>query len=161
MAGQCLWFVLMCFVLAVGILFGHCSLTHFSKQINVVPLIPLGPFCNWSTLEMQNLSQIHLFIYLFILIVITGRDIRPNNKSTNTYFCIPKQKLFFKISLVKLCHFSLPFRLKGSRTQAQHQILTNISQNHRFKTGETLTFRGLRWEMTAPKYLLISKVFVL
>lgn len=36
----CLWFVLMAFVSAVGFRFGHCSLTHFPKQINVVPLSP-------------------------------------------------------------------------------------------------------------------------
>lgn len=42
--GASLWFVLMCFVLAVGIWSGHCSLTHFSKQIIMVPLIAFGPF---------------------------------------------------------------------------------------------------------------------
>ena len=54
---MCSWFVLMFPVEAASGWFGHCSLTHFSKQINVVPLIPFGSFYNWSTLEMQNLSQ--------------------------------------------------------------------------------------------------------
>lgn len=77
-----LWFVLMCFVLALGIWFGHCSLTHFSKQINVVPLIPFGPFvighntCNAEP-EPNSFSFVFVHSFFFFLLLSSGEKFDP------------------------------------------------------------------------------------
>lgn len=80
---------------------------------------------------MQNLSKTPFF-FAHSLIVVTVRDMYTHVNKVPSSWTSPS-----------------PFRVKGSQGWAQHQILKKYSQNPRFKTGETLICRGIRWEMNA------------
>lgn len=110
------WFVSTFPVEAASGWFGHCSLTHFSKQINVVPPYPVWLSYNWSALVMQNLSQTCFSFSKRLL----WRDAGTRKKKKNMSTRVRKPKVLFQRHTWCSC-VSSPFTLQ---TKAKLQMST-------------------------------------
>lgn len=100
-----LWFVLMYFVTELVSWFGHCSLTHFSKQITVFPLIPFGShsFCRTRARLFNSLLKADRFIF-----ALNNQSWRENKE---LILCFPIKSVSYHWVFVYLFFFL--FQTKG------------------------------------------------